>query len=507
MTYPAAVATGCPDPATPRPRDPATVVPLHLIGIDCGAESGRVVLGTWDGRAMTMTVVHRFPTPVVDHGGYRCWDLPAMQHGIATGIRHAVQQAGGHIAAIGVDTWGVDFGLVDAYGTLLHPPVCYRDGRTAGMVEAVRAVVTDDELFARTGCAALPFNTIYQLMATCRQQGDLVQRAARLLTMPDLLHQWLCGRAVNEFTNAGTTGLTQAGGKQWDGDLMERLGLPARLLGAPTLPGTVLGPVREELARRFGLTGDTLVVLPPGHDTAAAVAALPTSAPDAVYLSSGTWSLLGAVIDQPLTSSAVRAAGFSNELAADGRVRLNRNIMGLWVVQQCRAAFQAAGRDQDYATLTAAAEAAPSPAVPLDVDDPRFFPPGSANDPMPVRVQAWYRERQLPVPESDGAIVRACLVGLAAAYARARRDLAGLLGRPVGDLFVLGGGGRNRLLARLTAAACGCRVVTGPDEATVLGNLLVQLIGLGHLTWAGLPDAVCASTAIECIAPAASGAA
>ncbi len=469
----------------------------NLIGVDLGAESGRVMLGRFDGARLAVECVHRFPNTPLTHGAYRCWNLPALCDAIGVGIARASESCGGDVAAIGVDTWGVDYGLLDADGELLHPPISHRDPRTIGIDAQVRSLVSDDELFARTGTALLPFNTIYQLVATRAQHPELLDRARRMLFIPDLIHHWLTGVAANELTEAGTSGLLAAGKNQWDQALIAQLGLPAHLFGELVAPGSTLGVVRPELRRVWNLRSTTPVVLPAGHDTASAVAAMPSVSASAAYLSSGTWSLLGAVRERAALSPEVRAAGFGNEIAADGRVRLNHNIMGLWVVQECRRAFVAAGRDRDYATLTQLAAAAPAPAATLAVNDPRFFTAGTAADTMPARVQAWFRERSLPAPADDGAIIRAVLEGLADAYRRGRDDLQRFTGQTIDTIHILGGGGRNQFLNQLTANACACRVIAGPDEATALGNLLVQLVGLGRLNWNDLPQVVAASA--ECV--------
>ncbi|MFM2090009.1 MAG: rhamnulokinase [Planctomycetota bacterium] len=438
----------------------------HRIAIDIGAESGRVVLGR-DGRD-DLIELHRFANGPVDLGGTMRWDLPRLLAEIRRGLRLAAERAP-DAASIGIDTWGVDYALIDRDGNLLEPAWCHRDRRTDGVLAEVDALIPQAERFARTGVAALPFNTLYQLVAHRRRNPGLLARAHRLVTVPDWLLGQLSGVYGCEHSNAGTTELLAAGRRAWDHDLIARLDLPAHLFPAIHASGTPLGPLLG--AADLGFARPPLIIAPACHDTASAAACVPDAGVDGAYLSSGTWSLVGVVLDRPSLGPAAAAAGLSNEVAADGRPRLNRNIMGLWVVQRLRAAFAAQGRTYDYPTLTALAAAAPAGAT-VDVDDPRFLP--ADGKPMDERVRGWLREHGQPVPADDGGVVRAVLAGLAHAYARAVRDLEQHAGRPLRRLTIVGGGGRNRLLTDLTAAACGIPVATGPAEATALGNLRIQ---------------------------------
>jgi rhamnulokinase len=449
---------------------------MRLAAIDLGAESGRVVVGTLAGGRFALEVAHRFPNrPRQTTDGLR-WDLDDLKAGIIAGLR-----AAGPVAAIGVDTWGVDYGLVDAAGNLLEAPWHYRDPRTAGIDAELAKRFGADALFARSGTAALPFNTIYQLVAHQRRDPALLARAHRLLTIPDLLHHWLSGTMANEWSNAGTTGLTVAGRMEWDRELIADLGLPAHLFGPIVSSGSTFGRLRPELMTACGLTGEApRIITPAAHDTGSAVAAVPGDAATAAWISCGTWSLMGLVTDQPVTTPAARLAKLSNEVAHDGRTRLLTNIMGLWVLQECRRAWAATGGPDDYAVITSLAESALPGAV-VDVDDQRFFAPGSVADTMPERVRAWCREHGQPEPETPGAIARAILAGLARAYRGTLDRLRTVTGAQPTVIHLIGGGSRNRLLCRLTADACALPVLAGPDEATALGNLLVQARGLGVL--------------------------
>ena len=448
------------------------------IAIDLGAESGRVIIGTVTRNGVSLEVVHRFPTPYLNTANGLRWDLPQLHASIGEGLTLAATKAP-NAASIGVDTWGVDYGLVDADGTVLDLPFCYRDERTTQGMAIVDSVISRDDLFRRTGVQSMPFNTIYQLAAHQQRDPELLARASALLFMPDLLHRWLGGRPANEWSIAGTSGLLRPGTREWDWDLIGRLHLP-RGLFQPVVPaGTPLGHLRPELVARFGFTTEPAIVTPAAHDTASAVAASPGEAGTTAYLSSGTWSLFGTVTDTPVIAAAGEAAKLGNEISADGRIRVNRNIMGLWLVQECRRAMAAAGNEVSYADLAALATAAgPSP-VPLDVDDARFFAPSLTSDPMPARIAAWLHERDLPQPASDGALIRLILEGLAAAYARTLTDVERETGRHLSAVHILGGGSQHALLAQLTTNACQRPVFTGPVEATALGNVLMQARGLG----------------------------
>ena len=451
-----------------------------LIAIDLGAESGRVITGTLvDGR-FDIDVVHRFPSTVVAVGASLRWDVHAIFAEIRTGIALAAKR--GPIEAIGVDTWGVDYALIDAAGELVELPYCYRDPRTDGLPAVLHARYGEQAFFARSGVRSLGFNTVFQLCAHRRDDAATLAKAARIIPISDLFHFWLSGELAWERTQVATWQLAIPGAAAWDEALIAELGFDRRWFGPITASGTVLGRVRPALASELGLAAECQVVLPGGHDTASAVAGMGADPARACYLSSGTWSLIGALADQPVLSEACRLAQFSNEVAVDGRPRLNRNIMGLWVVQECRRAFVAAGRLASYAELAQVAAAEPASRLPLDVDDARFFSSSLIDAPMPERVRAWCRERGVTEPGSDAQVVRLCLDGLADAYRRALADLERLGGRRFSAINIVGGGSNNTLLNQLTADACGRPVLAGPGEATALGNLLVQARALGLIS-------------------------
>ncbi len=460
--------------------------PVRFIAIDLGAESGRVIVATLAGGRIGLEVMHRFangPIMVVDADGESLrWDLPATFRNITDGLGKAFAKYR-DIAGIGVDTWGVDYGLLDDADRLVTLPFNYRDRRTQEPFAQLHADIPEAEMFARTGVRPMAINTLYQLVAHQRRRPQDLERAACLLTIPDLLHFWLSGEKRSEWSIVGSTQLARAGLPEWDIALLARLGLPARLFQPIARPGTVLGRLRPELCARFQLQAAPAIVLPAAHDTASAVAASPGDPAGTAYLSSGTWSLVGRVAAAPQLGAAVLAGGISNEIAAGlgggGEIRHNVNIMGLWLVQECRRGFARAGREYTYGELADLANAAGPSGLVLDVDDARFLPPGAGDDTMNARIGAWLRERGHGSLAGDGALIRLVLDGLAAAYARSVRALDAGGGRPLEAVHVIGGGAQNRLLCQLTADACRLPVVAGPVEATALGNVLAQAFGLG----------------------------
>jgi rhamnulokinase len=347
------------------------------------------------------------------------------------------------------------------------------------MQEAAFARVPKDELYARTGIQFLPFNTVYQLLSLALRDAPQLAIAEKLLLMGDLLAYLLCGRAACEYTNASTTQLLDPVKRDWDEELITRLGLPRHLLQPLVPPGTVLGPILPEIAALTGIDPATPVIAPPTHDTAAAVAAVPVGAGSApwAYLSSGTWSLLGAELPAPCISPESRALDFTNEGGVDGTIRFLKNIFGLWLVQECRRVWERAGEQVDYAGLTREAEASPPFVSLINLDDPRLFAP----DDMPALIAQLCRERGEPVPASRGALVRCALESLALKYRQTLRALDTLLGRKTERLHIIGGGVQNRLLCQMTADACGIPVVAGPVEATALGNIGIQAMATGAL--------------------------
>lgn len=455
----------------------------RIVGIDLGAESGRVMVGALDGDALALEEMHRFKTANYERGGGIFWNLGEITGGIKEGLRRVFAKFD-EIASIGADTWGVDYALLGADGRLLGDPHHYRDPRNNGVAEDVQRRFPKLDLYKRTGIRTMVFNTVYQLIAEKRDAPEYLARAATVLTIPDYVHYALSGVKVNEFTNASTTQMLKLGRPEWDVELLRELGVPEKLFLKPTQSGAVIGPLLPELAKELGYRGKTppKIVLPASHDTGSAVAAMPADPSEACFISSGTWSLMGFVSEAPVVGTRSDGKTMSNEASWDGRYRPLRNIMGLWVVQQCRGSFEDAGRSYDYPTLAKMAGGAAAPQKPLDVDDALFYPPGTKADPMPQRVQKWYADRGLKVPQGDGEIIRAVLNGLADAYRQCLEIMESESKRTFKQISVIGGGSQHELLCQLTADATRREVVAGPAEATVLGNMLVQLHGLGLAT-------------------------
>ncbi|MFE6307288.1 rhamnulokinase family protein [Nocardiopsis sp. NPDC057823] len=441
--------------------------------VDLGASSGRVIAGrVRDGRLLTEEVT-RFangPTavPAADRTTLH-WDVLSLYAGAVEGLRRA---AGAHrLASVGVDSWAVDYGLLDADGALLGNPVHYRDARTDGIPEQVFRHWPADAMYAVNGLQVQPFNTVFQLAA---EAGSARLAAARdLLLVPDLLGYWLTGVKAAELTNASTTGLVDVRERRWAPRgldvLAESFGVDARAL-LPDLvePGTVVAPLRGDL-------GGAPLVAVGSHDTASAVVAVPAATADFAYISSGTWSLVGVELDAPVRTEASRAANFTNELGVDGTVRYLRNVSGLWLLQESLRTWREQGREAHLADLLEHAARAPALACVVDVDDPRFLPPGD----MPARIAAFAAETGQRPPESEAGFVRCILDSLALAYRRAVHQAAELSGRNVDVVHIVGGGANNTLLCRLTADAVGLPVVAGPAEGTAMGNLLVQARAVG----------------------------
>jgi len=428
--------------------------------VDLGATSGRVVRGSLDGGRVELEEVHRFDNrPVRLPDGLR-WNLLHLFTETLAGLRRA-----GELAGVGVDTWGVDYALLDGEDRVLGLPFHYRDDRTDGMVERAFERVPAERLYAATGIQTMPINTVFQLLAD--ESSAALQAAQRIALVPDLLALWLCGELANERTNASTTGLLDARRGEWASELIGALGLPERLFGPLAEPGTELGPL---LAHHD--LGATPVYAVASHDTASAFAAVPVDEHAAV-LSSGTWSLLGLELPEPVLSDAARDATLTNERGIDGTTRLLKNVMGLWLLEESRHAWD----DASYEELhRLAAEAEPD--VPLfDPDDDAFLRPGD----MPARIAAACERTGQPAPDGVGATVRSILVSLACKYRWTLERLEAVSGREVRRIHVIGGGARNGLLCRLTADLCGREVLAGPVEATALGNVLVQARGAGEL--------------------------
>ncbi|MBM4020875.1 MAG: rhamnulokinase [Planctomycetes bacterium] len=446
------------------------------LAVDLGASGGRVMSGAFDGRLIELEELHRFENGPVTLAGQMVWDLPRLWQEVTTGLRAAATRHGRGVSSVGVDTWGVDFSFLAADGSLLANPVCYRDPRTNGMIDVATATVPRAEIFAATGVQFMELNSLYQLLAMRRAGSSVLTAAERMLMIPDLFHWLLSGQASNERTNASTTQCFDPATGDWAFPMLERFGLPRGIFGPIAEPGQTLGRLRPELASDTGLAG-VRVVLPGTHDTASAVAAVPadeppSDRPDWCYVSLGTWALVGAELAHPLVTPECLARNFTNEGGIGRTTRLLKNICGLWLVQQCRAAWQRAGQKWSWDQLTALAAEAPPLVTLVDPNDPSLVAPAD----MPAAIRGLARMAGEPEPESTGATVRAALESVAAAIRRTIGELDALLGRRLGRVHVVGGGVKNRLLCQIIADATGRPVVAGPVEATAVGNLLVQLL-------------------------------
>lgn len=458
--------------------------PVHIGAVDLGASSGRVMVGTLADGRITLTETRRFvngAVPVPSDDGERLyWDVLWLWSEIREGLLAAVREVG-PLAAVGIDTWAVDYGLLREGGALAGPVAAYRSARTRGVPEQVFAAIPPAELYGVNGLQVQEFNTVFQLMAE-RRDGGLPDGAARtMLLLPDLLTTWLTGSQVAEVTNASTTGLLDARSRTWSAPLLERLRCELDLDLAPLLPplveaGTQVGTVRQEVLEVFGPDGaPTPVVAVGSHDTASAVVAVPAQEPGFAYVSCGTWSLVGLELDEPVLTEASRQANFTNELGVDGTVRYLKNVMGLWVLNEAVRTWRGQGLELSYVEIDAAAQACQGLRTVVDINDDAFFAPGD----MAARIDDYARATGQPLPRSIGEYVRCINDSLALAYRRAVREASSLSGHAVSVLHMVGGGTRNRLLCQLAADATGLRVLAGPTEATALGNIVVAARGAG----------------------------
>jgi rhamnulokinase len=446
-----------------------------LAAVDLGAQSGRVMLARYDGRRLSLEEVHRFPNRPLVLRGHRLWNLPGLWEEVLAGLRRA-RQAAGTLDSIGVDTWGVDYGLVNAQGLLLGLPFHYRDQRTSGVMEEIFQRVPRQTIYGRTGIQFLPINTLVQLYAHLRQQPGELRIAHRLLLIPDLLHSWLDGEMVSERTNATTTQCWDPVAGRWARELLEALELPTALLPPVVEPGSVLGRVLPEWR---GELGAAQVIAPATHDTGSAVAAAPVLHQEKgwAYISSGTWSLVGAELRQPLLGAAALAGNWTNEGGVFGTTRFLKNVTGLWLLQECQRAWAREQRTWDYDALLAEGDGVAPLAALIDPDDPRFLAP----EDMPAAINSYLEEHGQRPLSAPGAFARCIMESLVLRYCQVLHQLEHLTGERVRSVHVLGGGSRNGRLNQWLADAAGMPVLAGPAEATALGNACMQLVGLGEL--------------------------
>ncbi len=450
---------------------------LDFIAIDLGASNGRVMAGTWDGARFHLREVHRFPNGPVNVLGHLHWDVLRMWQDVQEGLTRYAASASNPLVSLGVDTWGVDFALLDRTGHLIGNPYHYRDARTDGMMARAFARVPKEEIFARTGIQFMQLNTLYQLLSMVENDDPTLEVADTLLMMPDLFHYWLTGQKQTEYTIASTSQLLDARTRQWDADLAARLGIPPHLFLPPVDPGTVVGHVRAEVREACGLPAGVQVIAPGSHDTASAVAAVPDLDERSAYISAGTWSLMGVEIAEPIINDDVLRFHFTNEGGVGHTIRLLHNMTGLWLLQECRRQWAREGKSYTWEEMLALAEQAPPFTCLIDPDAADFLHPTD----MPAAIRAYCARTGQPVPQDHGAIVRCCLESLALKHRWVLEAVERLVGHPIEVVRVVGGGSRNTLLCQYTANACARPVVAGPVEATALGNIMVQAVAAGHL--------------------------
>jgi len=458
------------------------------LAIDLGAESGRLIAGLWDGKSIRLEEIHRFPNGAVHLAGSMRWDVLRLWAEIQNGLGMAAAKFGKNIASVGADTWGVDYVLLTRQGEMLGQPYHYRDPRTDGVMEKAFRKVPRAEIFAETGLQFLQFNTLFQLIAARQTNPDLLDRADCMLMMPDFIHWALCDSRVVEFTNGSTTQCMHPLKRNWSTQLLKSFDLPQKMFPKIVPPGTTLGRLRPELVSRLGLPAIN-VVAPPTHDTASAVAGVPTSntgKPNWAYLSSGTWSLMGVEVQKASLSKRTLDLNLTNEGGLDGTYRLLKNIMGLWLVQQCKRAFEAAGKKHSYDELEKLACKAPQLRSLVNPDDSSFLNPPS----MPKAIQEFCKKTGQPVPKTEGELVRCAFESLALKYKQVLGWLEELTGNRIEVIHIVGGGSKNTTLNQFTADACQRPVIAGPVEATAMGNLLVQVRSSGELSSLGEMRAV-----------------
>lgn len=444
-----------------------------FLAMDFGASSGRAMLGTLADGRLSLREIHRFSNDPVQMAGCLQWDLPRLFYEIKAALNKAALE-GVEIASIGIDTWGVDYGFLDKTGRLLGNPVHYRDVRTDGVMEKAFATVSKQEIYERTGLAFMSFNTLYQLYAQVLSGDELLPIAKDMLFIPDLLAYLLTGVKGCEYTIASTSQMINPFTRTWDKELLKKLGIPTKMLPKVTQPGTVRGMLLPQLAKETGV-GSVPVVAVAGHDTASAVAAVPAKDEHFAYISSGTWSLVGVETRQPVISNEAQAANLTNEGGVDGTIRVLKNVMGLWIIQECRRQWGRRGQALSFDEIVEQAHSAPAFQSLFDPDDDDFMTPGD----MPEKIQAYCQRTGQIVPRSVGEVSRAVYESLALKYRWTVEKLERACGSDIKALHIVGGGSNNGMLNQFTADALGIPVITGPSEATAIGNIMMQAKALG----------------------------
>ncbi|MCA1718608.1 MAG: rhamnulokinase [Actinobacteria bacterium] len=445
-----------------------------FLAIDLGAESGRALLGRFDGERVTLEEVHRFPNVPVRVTDGLHWDALRLMGCVYRSLSKAARKTE-QLESVGIDSWGVDFALLDREGVLVSNPYHHRDPRTEGMIERALEQAPKEEIYETTGIQFMRINTLYQLLAL--EDSPLWEVADTLLLIPDLMNYWLTGEKTCEFTNATTTQLYDLEAQGWAEDLLQKTSLPDRIFPKIVPPATKLGPLLPEVAEEVGLDEQLPVIAVASHDTASAVVAVPAEGDDFAYISSGTWSLVGVETPQPVVTPEAMEANFTNEGGFGGRTRFLKNVMGLWLLQECQRIWAGEGQDYSYEELTQLAEDAPAFGPLVDPDHHEFLSPGD----MPSRIRRFCKATGQEPPEEPGAVARCVFESLALKYRWVIEQAGELTGQPVGVVHVVGGGSQSSLLCQLTADAARLPVLAGPVEATALGNVMVQAYSRGHV--------------------------
>ena len=448
---------------------------LKMLAIDLGASSGRGIVGGFDGKKLTLRENHRFSNDPVITNGRMYWDILRIFHEIKQSITKTVLEKD-NVSSIGIDTWGVDYALLDAKGRMLANPMHYRDTRTEDIVPFVEKYFSMDELYNRAGIQRINFNTIFQLAADLRDDPEMLARADRMLNIPDLLNYFLTGKMANEYTVLSTGALLDANTREYAFDLLDKLALPRRLFGEIVQPGYAVGKLLPQVQGETGKC-DATVLTVASHDTASAVIAVPTQEEDFIYISSGTWSLMGTELKSPLISQKSNELNLTNEGGAMGTIRFLKNIMGLWIIQESRRQWKREGNEYSFAQMEAwAKECKPFRSL-INPDYVSFATPGN----MPEKIREYCRMTNQPVPETVGEVVRCIYESLALKYRMTAESIETLMGRKAKVIHVVGGGTKDKFLSQMTADACGVPVAAGPEEATAIGNLMMQAIAVGEV--------------------------
>ncbi len=443
-----------------------------FLAFDLGAESGRALVGSLVADKVHVQEIHRFTNIPVRMGGSVFWDVPRLWNELKPAISLAQTKCSGSLTSIGVDTWGVDFALIDNYGELLGNPHHYRDARTEGVMEQLFKVVPKDEVYSRTGIQFMRLNTLYQLYSMVLRKSKILASASRFLMMPDLFNFWLSELAISEFTDATTTQFHNPRKGQWDFELLQKLNIRTDIFPEIVSPGTLLGKISSGLAAELNIDKEISVAATACHDTAAAVAAAPLQKSSSAYISSGTWSLVGAEVEKPVITERSLQHNFTNEGGVFGKYRLLRNVQGMWLVQECRRIWASQGKDFSYEELVQLATRSRPFTSFIDPDDQRFIAPAN----MVEEILAYLVNTNQDRPKNEGELIRTILDSLALKYRKIISHLEDLTGSKVDQISIVGGGSRNALLNQITADVCDVDIIAGPAEATSVGNVLMQAV-------------------------------